>query len=193
MNRARKPVDEEVLQVLRAEAEREQRVRRGEPVDMFQGQPELALAGAAPRQSRRIPTDPRDLPDEDLVPSGTIGRRRTGDAGRNVLPDIEEINSTLRASRERPDSVPAYVEVEQALRRLRRGQGFRMGFSVVLAVVAAGMFTYVFDAELTARWPQTQPYIDAFVSQTNALRALLDTTIRDVSQRLTTLITENSG
>lgn len=193
MGRARKPVDEEVLQVLREEAEREQRVRRGEPVEMYEQQPELALAGSAPRQSRRIPTDPRDLPDEDLVPSGTIGRRRTGDAGRNVLPDIEEINSSLRSSTERPNSVPAYVEVEQTLRKVRRGQGFRLGFSAILMVVSAAMFVYIFSGELATRWPEYAPYIDQFVTQANILRAWLDGVIRDLSNWLTTMITENTG
>ncbi len=193
MSQARKPVDDEVLRVLRSEAEHEQRIRRGEPVDPFQDQSELALAGAAPRQSRRVPTNPRDLPDEDLVPSGTIGRRRSGDAGRNVLPDIEEINSTLRASAERPNSVPAYVEVERTLRKLRRAQGFRFGFSAIMAAVSVALFVYVFEDELSDRWPQTAPYIEEFVDTTNHLRAMLDTVIGNVSTRLSTLITENTG
>ncbi len=189
----RKPVDEDVLKVLRAEAEREQKVRRGEPVDMFQDQPELALTGAAPQQVRRIISDPHSALDEELVPTGTIGRRRAGDAGRNVLPDIEEINSSLRSSVERPDSVPAYVEVEKTIRKMRRGQGFRLGFSVILAAMAAALFIYIFADELATRWPEYAPYIERYVAQANDVREILDQVIRDLTEWLTTLITENTG
>ncbi len=190
----RREIDPEVLRVLREEAAHEERMRRGGAAAM-ESQEELALAGAAPRQSRRIPTDPRDLPDEDLVPSGTIGPRRDG-GGRNgrreMLPDIEEINSSLRASTDRKTSVPAYVEVEEKLKKVRRGQGFRLGFSLMLMLAAAAMMAYVFAPEIGARFPQADPYMARYVTEVNAARGWLDTTVRALSDQIVALIAENS-
>ncbi len=188
----RREIDPDVLRVLREEAAREARARRGEPME---SQEELALAGAAPRQSRRVPTDPRDLPDEDLVPSGTIGPRRVsrdGGARSEMLPDIEEINSSLRASTDRKTSVPAYVEVEERLKKVRRGQGFRLGFSLMLFLAAGGIFTYVFAPEISARFPQAEPYMTLFTTEVNSARGWLDTTVRGLSEQISQLITDNS-
>lgn len=188
----RREIDPDVLRVLREEAALEARARRGEPME---SQEELALAGAAPRQSRRVPTDPRDLPDEDLVPSGTIGPRRVsrdGGARSEMLPDIEEINSSLRASTDRKTSVPAYVEVEERLKKVRRGQGFRLGFSLMLLLAAGGIFAYLFAPEISARFPQAEPYMTAFTTEVNAARGWLDTTVRGLSEQITQLIADNS-
>ena len=188
----RREIDPDVLRVLREEAAHDARARRGEPME---SQEELALAGAAPRQSRRIPTDPRDLPDEDLVPSGTIGPRRVssdGGARSDMLPDIEEINSSLRASTDRKTSVPAYVEVEERLKKVRRGQGFRLGFSLMLLIAATGIFAYLFAPEISIRFPQAEPYMTAFTTEVNTARGWLDTTIRGLSEQITQLIADNS-
>jgi predicted Zn finger-like uncharacterized protein len=188
----RREIDPDVLRVLREEAAHDARARRGEPME---SQEELALAGAAPRQSRRTPTDPRDLPDEDLVPSGTIGPRRVsrdGGARSETLPDIEQINSSLRASTDRKTSIPAYVEVEQRLKKVRRGQGFRLGFSLMLLIAAAGIFGYVFAPEISERFPQAKPYLTAFTTEVNSARGWLDTTIRGLSEQITQLVANNS-
>lgn len=188
----RRKVDEQVLRVLRAEAEREEKMRRGEAVEDFYPQAELPLDGAAPRQSMRIPSDPRDLPDEELLPSGTIGRRRKP-AGKTVLPDIEEINSSLRASSERADSVPAYVEIDQRLKRVRRGQGFRLGFGLVLLGMAIALIGYVFAPEIAARFPETVTYLEVYVTEVNKLRVMLDSAVRDGIAWLSRIVAENSG
>lgn len=191
----RREIDPKVLRVLRAEAEREARMRRGERIDPMEEQTELALAGEAPRQSRRIPTDPRDIPDDELVPSGTIGpRRRLGDTGmrREMLPDIEEINSTLRASTDRRASVPVFDELEHKLKRMRRGQGFRLGFSLVLLTVAFGLFAYLFAPEISARAPQAEPYLTSFVAETNRLRGWLDVQVRQIAEQIAALVAEAS-
>lgn len=188
----RREIDPDVLRVLREEAAHDARARRGEPME---SQEELALSGAAPRQSLRTPTDPRDLPDEDLVPSGTIGPRRVsrdGGARSEMLPDIEQINSSLRASTDRKTSVPAYVEVEQRLKKVRRGQGFRLGFSLMLLIAAAGIFGYMFAPEISERFPQAEPYLTAFTTEVNSARGWLDTTIRGLSEQITQLVANNS-
>ncbi|MBO6789293.1 MAG: zinc-ribbon domain-containing protein [Dinoroseobacter sp.] len=186
-------IDPNVLQVLREEAEHEASLRRGETPEPIESQSELALAGAAPSQSRRTSTDPRDVPDDELVPSGTIGPRRVTRSGRKeMLPDIEEINSSLRASTDRKTSVPAYVEVEERLKKVRRGQGFRMGFSLVMIVAAIGIFVYAFTPEISARVPQAEPFLGTYVVEVNKARSWLDTTVQSLSNQISELIAENS-
>ena len=192
-DRPRRKIDDEVLEVLRSEADREDRMRRGERVDPIESQPELDLTGIAPRQTRRVPTDPKEIPDDDLVPSGTIGRRKSREAGREVLPDIEEINSSLRSTSERPGSVAAFMEVEETLKKVRRGQGFRLGFSAMLVLLVFVLLPYIFATEIVARWPQAEPMLDGYVDLINRLRLQLDGVMRNLTERLSALITDNSG
>lgn len=194
----KRPVDEEVLRILRAEADREARARRGEPLEALEAQQEMALGGSAPSQSSRVPTDPRDLSDEDLVPSGGFGRRRkekrpTPGSARAQLPDVDQITNSLRASSERPGSAAAYMEVEETLRRVRRGQGFRLGFSLMLLIAAAGIFAYVFSAEIIGRFPEAEPYVLRYVTEVNVARTWLDETVRTLTAQVLTLIGDATG
>ncbi|NJS39622.1 MAG: hypothetical protein HC783_12105 [Rhodobacteraceae bacterium] len=96
-------VDESVLAILREEAEREAQARRAEARPL-ESQTDLGLDAAMPGRSKPV-----------LVATNSVTADHDGDAAlkpsarRDLLPDVEEINSTLR-----PSEVPSEDFVQPA-------------------------------------------------------------------------------
>ena len=100
----RRGIDESVLAVLREEAEREVEVRKAE-TPVVETQPELGLeaveaSGAVARRLARL---------KGVEPEVVVKPQ----SRREMLPEIEEINSTLRASSEKRASQPAVAERDE--------------------------------------------------------------------------------
>lgn len=169
----RRPLDKTVEEVLRAEAEREARVRRGLPPEPLEDQPDLPLGPAADtsvaERERLARVRDADLVSADVIDAGLRGSRK------DLLPDIEEINSTLRPRGERAaTSRVAESDVVETVHRIRRGQGFRFGFGLVLLAAAGGLIAYSFGADLSERFPQAAPFLDSYADWVNATRVRLD-------------------
>jgi predicted Zn finger-like uncharacterized protein len=163
----RRSLDPETANVLREEAAREAEARRAEASGM-ETQPDLGLDDTA----------------EDTAAKSAAARARMArlrgleaddtDAGldrsrRERLPDIDEINSTLRASPEDDLSAPgAKASVESQAKPRRRG--FRLGFSLAVLVVAGGALVYRFAPQIVDSVPQAEPYLTAYVDWANATR-----------------------
>lgn len=116
-------------------------------------------------------------------PVPTAGAPQTDNAGtrRALLPDIAEINSTLRPADEREDMAdaadPAQAEVVQR-------RGFRIGFGsvIILAVAFAALYSYaprVGDAV-----PGAQPALTQYVATVDDARIWLDEQIRSMLDRM---------
>lgn len=192
----RREVDESVLAVLREEAEREAAARRAErgarpavetqvemdiPAPALDARPAL---GDAPAGRATRPVYDLDGLDEDAGPAPSPSRtdaaslRRRKSPRRDLLPDIEEISSTLS---------PAMPEdaAQEVARRPSRGP-FRAGFFLVLLAAAAGAGVYAAAPQLSARFPAYAPQLDQYVTQVDALRLDLDSAV----VRVTALIAE---
>ncbi|MEM6897380.1 MAG: zinc-ribbon domain-containing protein, partial [Pseudomonadota bacterium] len=119
----RRPLDEVVANVLREEAAYEARARAEDAGLEYQEDLPLDVNTPAPQPE----------PARVSAPSGSR---------RDLLPDIDDINATLRATSERhageeaPDAEVTKVQ--------RRGQGFRTGFGISLLVLGifAGLYSY---------------------------------------------------
>lgn len=149
--------DESVLSVLREEAEREIAQRRQE-IAGIESQPDLGLA--EPVERRTTP------PAADIAAGAAVA----GAARRDLLPDIDEINSTLRSDADRsaaPAGDMGDVQVE-------RRRGFRTGFGLVLLIVAALIALYVGAGWLAETVPALAPFLAAYVDTANAFRGWLD-------------------
>ena len=182
----RRELDDGVRGVLREEAAREAAARRAEGSGI-ETQPELGLdapGGALPaaeitrRRLARLHSyddegdgdviDAEAVPEEDESPEvePVSGPRR------NLLPDIEEINSTLRASTERERGEPGGgVPVEAPPERRR---GFRVGFGVVVVLAAVLLIAYVLAPSISARVPAAAPVMHAYVASIDRGRSWLD-------------------
>jgi len=187
-------LDESLLAVLREEAERETRARAEETARAagrgIEMQPELGLAQieTAPRlriRPRAAPPpaaaadDDIDLP-EALAPEGTTtpGLRQSR---RDLLPDIDRINSTLDASNANRSGAAA-VQVPDAPERSR--SGFRRGFVTMLVIGATLWGAYAEADRLTAAMPQAAPLIDSFVGVVDKARAGLEFLVRGLLDTL---------
>lgn len=187
----RRGLDPAVADVLRQEAEHEAQVR-AEEREALETQAELGLsapaseAGRRANEARERMRTLRGLQDEDdLAPRPTEIR----DSRRDLLPDIEETNSTLRHGGEAPRASGA---PEPAADAAKRGRGFRLGFVFVVLIAAAGVFVYGQHESLSVSYPQYESQIDAFVSRTDTARVWLDTKVTNLLVWLTELAGENS-
>jgi len=109
------------------------------------------------------------------------------------LPDIEEINSTLRPTSQRDqDATGAYAE-EAEPERTRRQFGFRLGFLLVLTLGLGLLMVYAYAAMIAESVPQTGPWLSAYVEVVDRLRMALETNIDAAIRALTNLITGGTG
>ena len=153
----RKP-DESVLSVLREEAEREIAQRR-QDAGAIESQPDLGLSELPQRR-----TGPSEA---DIAAGAAVA----ASARRDLLPDIDEINSTLRPDAVRGPAVAGETEVpvEDGSRR-----GFRMGFGLMLLIAAVLIGLYIAAGWLAAAVPALEPFLIGYVETANAFRAWID-------------------
>lgn len=211
----RRSLDDNLLAILREEAERESAARRAETVGLetqqemnlepakagtaadraaskLASRPPAATKPVAPVRPRRPELDFSDLDSDfeeeapelsaDLSegPAHSAAGRLVGPR-RQMLPDIEEINSSLRASADRSGE-PAALDTPQQLARQR--SSFRLGFSLVLLIAVAGLLLYLFAAPLAARLPALTPVIESYVATVNTGRLWLDTQLETLIERV---------
>jgi predicted Zn finger-like uncharacterized protein len=151
----RKP-DESVLAVLREEAQREIAQRRQETAGI-ETQPDLGLAE---------PVERRTAPVAEVAATAAVA----GAARRDLLPDIDVINSTLRSDADRGTAYSGDHDETVVERR----RGFRMGFGIVLLIVAALIGLYVAAGWLAQTVPALAPLLAAYVEAANGFRAWID-------------------
>jgi hypothetical protein len=191
----RRPQDDNLLSILREEAERESQARRAEG-SALETQPDLGLddaasgiagaaaagtaaLGAKAAQADRAASDtpPVDeFEDEDIdddIPEQAVRRR--------ALPDIEEINSSLSATSDR-GSEPAALDAPQTL--ARRRSGFRVGFTLMVVIAAIGLLVYTMAPSISSAVPALAPTLDAYVQKVDEGRVWLDQQMRDVIDAL---------
>lgn len=161
-------IDESVLAVLREEAEREIVARRAESPAPIETQTELGLvppqASAPPDPVARRIARMKGVVPEPVVPARPAARRE-------MLPAIEEINSTLRATSERRTGEAGAVS---ATMQRPRARGFRNGFLLMLVLAAAVLALYTMAPRLSQQIPGAAPALAAYVAAVDSARMGLD-------------------
>ena len=162
--RSKREIDPSVADILREEAQREREQRAAET---FEHQDEFALDAdeptSDPHPEKSGYIDPK-LDDLDEMYKDTVSDAPA--SRRDLLPDIEEINLTLRrdkksANREEPET--------QAQKNASGRRGFRAAIILLLLAVAV----YAYADLITSNVPQLAPYLDAYVAQIDQWRAAL--------------------
>jgi predicted Zn finger-like uncharacterized protein len=193
----KRELDEAVLNVLREEAEREAEARRAEArheaqraetrradaEGQMQVQPDLGMDEAAPADRPGLTATQRRLamlrgenpdapPPEPPRPA----------ARRDLLPDVEEINSTLQPGDDGRDA-DAMVD---SLPDLTKGRfGFRTGFLLMIFLLIVAAVVYVAAPSLSAAIPSLQEPLAAYVTFVDGLRLWLDEAMNRATQALT--------
>ena len=188
----RRALDPAVADILRQEAELESRARAGN-ADGLESQPDLGLDDLRPDKGDNSDTDEsgdteadrraREAHDrmarmrgEDPAPKQVSEAAATAAAigsRRDLLPDIEEINSTLRSTSDRQSGTPADPSPQSDDTPVRRS-GFRRGFSLMILLAVILWALYVFAPQIAQAVPQVDPYLSAFVAQVDMGRSWLD-------------------
>ncbi len=176
----RRAIDETTLNVLREEAEREAKARRDEQGGALHRpvapEPEAAAerslqARAAPEVAAVVPSVPEPAaaampaPAPEAAPSEDDRHSR-----KELLPDIEQIKSTLRSTSDRAGDVDARDAPDY---QRRQRASFRTGFVLALAVIAALSALYVLAPEIVTAMPGTEGLMAAYVGAVDGLRLWL--------------------
>lgn len=171
---ATRTLDENLLAILREEAARETAVRRAEAPAMPEVQPDLGLTETAHAAPVAPAAEAEAGPAETGEPDGAEAGRAMADRiapRRDLLPDIEEINSTLRAGSEaRGAEAEAMVLAEKA----RARGGFRAGFIVTLIIAVLLTATYTMAPRIAEHLPGSAPVMASYVQGVDVARIWLD-------------------
>jgi len=178
----RRKLDPELQAMLQDERARSEVLRR-QP-EGLESQGDLDL----PEPPLEEPLDePETQPeiDAEIVMDRDALDDRPGGSRRDLFPDIEEINSTLRATDDRQPGRPDGNDVETVTRAPRHRAGFRIGFLVmiVLGVLVGGLYTQA-DA-LANLVPGLEPFLDDYTATIDRARIWLDEVVRGGAGQLT--------
>lgn len=183
----RRQIEAGVADILRQEAERESRLRRGKvDPDPVQTQSEMSLSSNEDRSRARRLVGLEDAEDafevQDLAATAASVAAATPTPSRSdLLPDIEEINSTLRATGDRSEGEDDASDVDTIVEGARRRSRVRTGFFLVVALAAIAVLLYVYADRITAAAPQAGPALDRYVQTVDAGRFWLDDIARSMA------------
>jgi len=172
----RRRLDDSVLNVLREEADRESRQRKAEGSSL-EIQDDLGLPPPPPAPEAAVPAVVAAVAaDEDAEVVSRAARR-------DLLPDIEEINSTLRATSERGGEAAAF-DAPQTLRERRNS--FRKGFLSSLGLMVLLLLPYIFATNLAGSVPALAPALERYSNGIDTLRVWLDTKMKSTTESMQT-------
>ncbi len=166
--RPARTIDPAIASILREEADLAASRRTHEP-DPIESQPDLGLDDLS--ETPELAPEERQALEVQRRLSTLKGEEPAADGPRkDLLPDIEEINSTLRSAADR--TVPAGDKLEQD----NRG-GFRTGFlgTIVAAGIAAA--AYIYGEALGDMVPAVAAPLDSYSTWVDGLRVSLNSAV----------------
>lgn len=173
----RPPIDDTVKDILRSEAAREAELRRGES-EPVETQSEMPLDD----QDRPV-AEQADLDDAqnayDVYDADT--GTEIGGTRRDLLPDIDELNSTLRDTSDRTAAEADATDIDTVEALPQRRRGVRVGFFLTLLVAAACVVVYLNAAQLIEAVPALSDGISVFVAMIDNGRVWLDNLARSLA------------
>ncbi|MGJ8546500.1 MAG: zinc-ribbon domain-containing protein [Sulfitobacter sp.] len=190
----RKELDPSVSEILRQEAEAERAARRRE-AQSIESQPDLGLDAPDASDARPLSarTHTAKLRGEEPEISDEAATAAAISSRRDLLPDIEEINSTLRSTSDRaPAGDDGHAQIDAPTEQ-RKKRGFRTGFLVMLLLLVFALLIYIFAADLAQMVPALTETLQAYVDFVNGLRLWLDGQLRQLTAWLDTMASQSSG
>ncbi|WP_422075115.1 zinc-ribbon domain-containing protein [Tranquillimonas rosea] len=156
-------------------------------------EPEEAVTEAT-EPEREDTADATPEPAPDPAPEPTSERRKdeppeSGASRRDLLPDIEEINSTLTATSTTHHAEPATDE-DTPPHAPHGRRGFRLGFGLVIGITALAMLLYGYAPRIAAASPALEAPLEAYVAWANDMRDGLDSVLENLVARLGNLSDE---
>jgi len=192
----RKQLDPAVADILRQEAEAEKAARRSAQPSTLESQPDLGLdmeepasEGEAERRAREARDRMARLRGSEQRASETVAPDVTAAATtgsrRDLLPDIEEINSTLRSGSPRTSAGAADIGPDiEAPTYQRQKRGFRTGFLTMLLIFGVLTVLYVVAPRLAVAVPALKGPLTGYVYTVDQGRIWLDSKVQGILQSL---------
>lgn len=171
----RRRVDDSVLSVLREEAAFEARARARDVPRPLETQGELGLDNLPPvavTPAAQARAAQKDIEAEPAEPASRAPK------GRDLLPDIEEINSTLRPVPPTEAGGAAGGRAAAPAAGSRRSFGAGFGLALLLGLVLA--VAYLLAPRLAAQVPALSAPLTAYAAAVDAARLALDGAIQQV-------------
>ncbi|MDQ2094722.1 zinc-ribbon domain-containing protein [Rhodalgimonas zhirmunskyi] len=173
-------LDPEVRDVLREEADFELRARSAH-AGTLEEQPDLGLdttedeASRREREARQRMARMRGISEEEAAAaSAAAGAGLAAQTSRrDLLPDIDEINSTLRRSSARGEAPEIDHSTTSSAPAKQRG-GFRRGFMTLILIAVIALLLYIYAPKIAEMVPALGGVLEAYVSAINSARAWLD-------------------
>ncbi|UWQ92167.1 zinc-ribbon domain-containing protein [Rhodobacteraceae bacterium M382] len=169
-------LDPSISEILREEAEREAQIRAHETPDGLETQTEMGLEEAVDDEPARRARQARDRMARIKGEEPTAVVEDTSGSRRGLLPDIEEINSTLRSSTNAVASADQDAD-QDAIEPVPEKRGFARGFALVLMIAVGMGVLYKMAPQIAQSVPQADPMISAYVALVDQARVWLDTLI----------------
>jgi len=213
----RRQLDPAVAEILRQEAAAEQEARRRRQAAPLESQPELGLDEGWPDDDVKDapqPDAPEEQPEEDRRPRDNDAERRAHEARvrmarmrgepeptapgegaaprRDLLPDIEEINSTLRHDGGQEAGPTPTAALDKPAKERSSG-GFMRGFVLMMALAAALALVYVYAPQIAQTVPQADPYLSSYVAWMDDARIWLDGQLQDLLVWLDSMASQSQG
>lgn len=174
----RRPADDAALEILREEAERELSQRRAPPSASLETQTDMPLDTVGTRRTpsralrARMARENDDEPSRETPkPPSRDPRVTSVDEGfeaprRDLLPDIDEINSSLKSRKGRG----AAEGVTEAQAR----KGFRAGFLTMVGLALLLILVYAWAPAIARTVPSLETPLLNYVDGANGLRDWID-------------------
>lgn len=175
-------LDSSVADILREEAEFEQAARAAEHAPLeTQTDMDLPPEPATDQRGSRydgLGNQPRERAAAITAAAAvsTAAAVDTETRRSTLLPDIDEINSSLRPGADQ--SQAAGIDEMP-----RRKSGFRRGFIWIVALFLIAVLIYIFAPQISAALPQIEPALTAYVGWVDGLRLWLDAKVQGIIEQ----------
>ena len=188
---APRELDPSVAEILREEAAREEAARTAERGDAIESQTEMGLPEVeeAPQTQRQQETENRIARLKGEEANVAAAAAAAAASRKELLPDIEEINSTLRSSEERGETVADTPEVVEEIKR----RGFRTGFLTMILIVLVLILIYMFANQISDMIPALAGPLDSYTSLVDSARLWLDSKVEGLRDSMQSAVDANNG
>ena len=199
----RKPaVDQAAMDVIHEEVERETEARKAD-MGGVETQPDLGLddtesetraAAARDRMARRrgLDTQAETIDDNDEA-LAAAPRRDEASTKRELVPDIEEINSTLSPEAAEAEAEAARLAAEGTdVGQVQKRSGFRLGFGLMLLLTVGLLILYVYAPQIAQRAPSLSATLESYVISVDNLRVWLDTAAEGLVEKIGAILGDAS-
>ena len=139
------------------------------------GLPEEPAAPRAPARPDPLQAAEQDDEDDLVAAPGSRG---------DLLPDIEEINSSLRPASEHPETAEV---IDPMVVAARERSGFRWGFTLMIVLAALMVIAYVFAPQISRQVPALEPALAGYVDTANGVRDSVEGLLNSTTESLSNM------